>query len=57
MTFAMVDKKKSLEPDSYTLESAYGSVTPSATPEDFDKIVDAAKDGKAEDTVRELQKG
>jgi len=57
VTFAMVDKKKSLEPDSYTLESAYGSVTPSATPEDFDKIVDAAKDGKAEDTVRELQKG
>lgn len=39
---------------SFSLESAYGSVRPSASPEDFDEISRLAKDTKAEDTVREF---
>ena len=40
--------------ESFSLESAYGSVAASANPEDFDKISLIAKDEKAEKTVREL---
>ena len=39
----------------FSLESAYGSVKPSATPEDFDRISQNAKDAKAEETLRELR--
>ena len=39
---------------SFTLESAYGSVRPSRKPEDFDEISRDAKQGKAEETAREL---
>ena len=39
---------------SFSLESAYGSVKPSANPEDFDAISRNAKDAKVEDTLREL---
>ena len=42
-------------PQPSTLESAYGSVQPSAHPEDFDQLVRDAKDAKAERTVRELR--
>ena len=41
--------------DRFTLESAYGSVQPSAHPEDLDQLVRDAKDAKAERTVRELR--
>ena len=41
----------------FTLESAYGSVTPSTRPEPFDEIIRTAKETKAEDTVRELMEG
>ena len=37
-----------------SLESVYGSVKPSKKPEDFEEISRAAKDEKAERTVREL---
>lgn len=36
---------------SFNLESAYGSVKPSSTPEDFDEISRNAKDAKVEDTL------
>ena len=39
---------------SFSLESAYGSVKPSTSPEDFDEVFRNAKDAKAEDTAREL---
>ncbi len=39
---------------SFTLESAYGSVKPSASPEDFDEVSRSAKDAKTEDTARVL---
>lgn len=38
----------------FRLESAYGSVKPSTTPEDFDAISRNAKDAKVQDTLREL---
>ncbi|MCY4652453.1 MAG: type II toxin-antitoxin system PrlF family antitoxin [Dehalococcoidia bacterium] len=40
---------------SFSLESAYGSVKPSTTPEDFEEISRNAKDAKVEDTLRELR--
>ena len=39
---------------SFTLESAYGSVKPSARPENFKEISRIAKDEKAERTMREM---
>ena len=39
---------------SFSLESAYGSVKPSRSPEDFDQISRDAKDAKANQTVREM---
>ena len=40
---------------SFSLESAYGSVTPSSMPERFDEIARSAKDAKVERTARELR--
>ena len=39
---------------SFSLESAYGSVKPSTSPEDFDEVSRSAKDAKTEDTARAL---
>ena len=39
---------------SFNLESAFGSVKPSTSPEDFDEVSRNAKDAKAEDTALEL---
>ena len=39
---------------SFSLESAYGSVKPSTSPEDFDEVSRSAKDAKTEDTARVL---
>ena len=39
---------------SFDLESAYGSVKPSNSPEDFQRVSRIAKDAKAEETAREL---
>ena len=39
----------------FTLESAFGSVSPSQSPEDFKEICRIAKDHKAEQTVQKLR--
>ena len=39
---------------SFNLESAFGSVKLSTSPEDFDEVSRNAKDAKAEDTALEL---
>ena len=39
----------------FSLESAFGSVRPSARPEDFDQLSRDAKDEKAMATARELR--
>ena len=41
-------------PRPYSLESAYGSVKPSAHPEDFEQVTQLAKDEKVEMTVRKM---
>ena len=43
-----------LAPASFSLESAYGSVKPVETPENFEEISRTAKNAKAERTVRAL---
>ena len=54
VAFTIEDGEVRLAPASFTLESVYGSVKPSKKPEDFEEISRAAKDEKAERTVREL---
>ena len=54
VAFTIEDGEVRLAPASFTLESAYGSVKPSKKSEDFEEISRAAKDEKAERTVREL---
>lgn len=39
----------------FSLESAYGSVTPARTPEDFEEVSRNAKDAKAAKTAQELR--
>ena len=49
------DGTVSLAASSFSLESAFGSVKPSAHPEDFGQIERDAKDAKAEETVRKMR--
>lgn len=41
---------------SFTLESAYGSVRPARSPEDFKEISRAAKEAKADKTLNKMRK-
>ncbi|HLI52311.1 MAG TPA: AbrB/MazE/SpoVT family DNA-binding domain-containing protein [Thermomicrobiaceae bacterium] len=43
-----------LIPARFTLETAFGSVEPRRTPEDFDELLREAKAAKAAETVAEL---
>ncbi len=54
VTFAISDGEVRLKPVTYSLESAYGSVRPSREPEDFDELSRAARDAKAEHTLRKM---
>lgn len=54
VTFTIEGNEVRLVPASFTLESAYGSVKPSRRPEDFEELSQAAKDAKAEKTLRKL---
>ena len=44
---AIDDGSAPLTPVSFTIESAFGSVKPAASPTDFDAAIRAAKDDKA----------
>jgi len=44
-----------LDPASFTLESAYGSVKPAKDPEGLNEFARNAKDAKAEETARGLR--
>jgi len=46
-----------LTPVAFTLESAYGSVTPSKRPEDFEQVSRLAKADKAVRTARKMRSG
>ena len=50
----MPKQTEPLTVESFSLESAYGSVKPSKHPEDFDEVCRNAKDAKAEDTAKDL---
>ena len=56
VAFTIEDGEVRLAPATFSLESAYGSVKPSKKPEDFDEVSRTAKEGKAEQTARELSK-
>lgn len=43
-----------LKPIAGSLESAYGSVKPSRSPEDFNELSRVARDAKAEQTVQKM---
>lgn len=52
--FAIEDGVVRLVPPCFTLDSAFGSVTPSRKPEDFEELSEEAKEHKVEETVRKL---
>lgn len=54
VAFTINDGEVHLAPVSFSLESAYGSVKPVETPENFEEISRIAKNAKAERTVRAL---
>ena len=54
VAFTIKDGEVHLAPAAFSLESAYGSVKPSRKPEDFDEVSRAAKEAKAEKTVRNM---
>ena len=56
VTFTIDGERVHLTPAAFTLETAYGSVPGSKKPEDFKKMAQAAKDEKAEATVKKLRK-
>ena len=54
VTFAIAGGEVLLKPVAYSLESAYGSVTPSRRPEDFGELSRVARDARAEQTLRKM---
>ena len=54
VAFIIEDGGVRLAPAPFSLESAYGSVKPVETPENFEEISRIAKEAKAEKTVRTL---
>ena len=55
VTFTIEDGHVTLSAPAFTLESAFGSVTPSQRPEDFKKLIREAKEAKAEETLRKMR--
>ncbi len=56
VAFQIEDGEVRLAPAKFTLESAYGSVTPLHRPEDFEAIKEQALEAKAEEQVRKLRR-
>ena len=54
VAFTIEDGGVRLTPAPFSLESAYGSVKPVETPENFEEISRIAKEAKAEKTARAL---
>ena len=54
VAFTIEDGGVRLAPAPFSLESAYGSVKPVETPENFEEISRIAKEAKAEKTARTL---
>jgi AbrB family looped-hinge helix DNA binding protein len=56
VAFQIEDGQVRLAPAKFTLESAYGSVTPLHRPEDFEAIKEQALEAKVEEEVRRLRR-
>jgi len=56
VTFQLDGTEVRLAAASFTLESAFGSVTPSTRPEDIDAIIEAAKADKIDKEIRQLNR-
>ncbi len=57
LVFAIDDAQVRLLPAAFTLEKAFGSVTPKNRPEDFEALSQAAKDEHAEKVTRKMRQG
>ena len=55
VAFAIEGEQVCLLPARFTLESAYGSVTPGERPEEFDQMIERAMEEHAGEVVRELR--
>jgi antitoxin PrlF len=56
VAFTIEGDQVRLAPATFTLESAYGSVKPHYTPEDFGTMIAEAMDGHADEVVGEMTK-
>lgn len=57
VTFQIEDDQVRLVPAAFTLETAYGSVTPLTQPEDFAAISNAARERRVERALGKLRDG
>lgn len=57
VAFQIEDHTVRLVPVKFTLESAYGSVTPMHRPEDFEAIKEQVLEARAEEVLRKLHGG
>ncbi len=57
VTFRIEADQVRLVPPAFTLETAYGSVTPLEKPEDFEKISRAVKEERARRVIGRMQSG
>ncbi|MDP2935295.1 MAG: hypothetical protein Q8O86_02270 [Dehalococcoidia bacterium] len=55
VVFQIVDGEVRLAPVEFTLESAYGSVTPINRPEDFEELIREAMEEHTEEVIREMK--
>lgn len=55
VAFVIEGDRVSLQPVAFTLESAFGSVEPSAHPEDFDAVVDRVKHERGRSLLAKLR--
>jgi AbrB family looped-hinge helix DNA binding protein len=55
--FVIEDDRIVLERPKYTLETAYASIKPLRTPEDWDERIREAKAARADETLKKLRKG
>jgi AbrB family looped-hinge helix DNA binding protein len=56
VTFRIEADEVRLVPAAFTIETAYGSVTPLKKPEDFDEITRSVKEERATRTVRKMRR-
>jgi AbrB family looped-hinge helix DNA binding protein len=55
VAFRVDDGQVRLIPARFTLETAYGSVSPRHAPEDFEKMIDEAMEEHAVEVLREMR--